>query len=479
MRDLNDAIADVETDIGQVRAQLAARGDQCRELIKEQEALHGGVRDDFNTLARLQAEAATDAPPMLARDLLQQSSADLQRRDRKAAVLADELQALLDIEQSLQQRSREAVAARDAAGGRWQALQDQVDTALEAEPTYRALQDDLQLAVARADTVERMAASAQSEHDAKAGAYQADPIFMYLHRRNYGSTAYRGWPLVRTVDGWLAGLCGFDRARREYATLVELPPYLQEHAGRARDDVEAARQPVQQARDAALARAGGDPLRQQLQTAQSAVAQALLAEQLHRQTVDAKQAQIDGFRSWTDAEGGALLTALARTLSAKSMDDLYRRVAATASGEDDAVLERIHGSRLRLDEIDGMVAEHTREMAVLKKRLDSLQAARRSYQAAADIERQAYEAPSYRSAAPATVAASFFSTPRSQSTTRSSGSLFDLLSGGSSSSSSRSSSRSSSSSSSGSSSSSSSSGGSFHSGGGISGGGGFKTGGGF
>jgi hypothetical protein len=99
-----------------------------------------------------------------------------------------------------------------------------VDTTLEAEPTYRALQDDLQLAVARADTVERMASSAQSEHDAKAGAYQADPIFMYLHRRSYGSTAYRGWPLVRTVDGWLAELCGFDRARREYATLVELRP---------------------------------------------------------------------------------------------------------------------------------------------------------------------------------------------------------------------------------------------------------------
>ena len=476
MRDLNDAIADVEADIGQAQAQLAARGDQCRELIKEQESLHGRVRDDFNALARLQAEAATDAPPVLAQDLLQQSSADLQRRDRKAAALAGELQALLDIEQSLQQRSQEAVAARDAAGGRWQALQDQVDTTLEAEPTYRVLRDDLQLALARADTVERMAASAQSEHDAKAGAYQADPIFMYLHRRSFGSTAYRGWPLVRTVDGWLAGLCGFDRARREYATLVELPPYLQEHAGRARDDVEAARQPVQQARDAALAHAGGDPLRQQLQAAQGALAQALLAEQLHRQTVDAKQAQIDGFRSWTDAEGGALLTALARTLSAKSMDDLYRRVAATASGKDDAVLERIHGNRLRLGEIDGMVAEHTREMAVLKKRLDNLQAARRSYQTAADIERQAYETPSYRAAAPATVAASFFSTTStSRRTARSSGGLFDLLLSGSSSSSSRSGSGARSSSSS----SSSSSGSSFRSGGGISGGGGFKTGGGF
>ena len=61
MRDLNDAIADVETDIGQVQAQLAARGDQCRELIKEQEALHGRVRDDFNALARLQAAGVAGA----------------------------------------------------------------------------------------------------------------------------------------------------------------------------------------------------------------------------------------------------------------------------------------------------------------------------------------------------------------------------------------------------------------------------------
>lgn len=39
MRDLNDAIADVETDIGQVQAQLAARGDQCRELIKDRKSV--------------------------------------------------------------------------------------------------------------------------------------------------------------------------------------------------------------------------------------------------------------------------------------------------------------------------------------------------------------------------------------------------------------------------------------------------------
>ena len=374
-------------------AQLAARGDQCRELIKEQEALHGRVRDDFNALARLQAEAANDAPPMLARDLLQQSGADLQRRDRKAAVLDDELQALLDIEQSLQQRSQEAVAARDAArtlagpagpGGHHAGSGTTGRCRTTCSWPWRVpTRSSAWLPLPNRSMTPRPAPIRPTRSS-------------YLHRRSYGSTAYRGWPLVRTVDGWLAELCGFDRARREYATLVELPPHLQEHARRARDDVEAARQPVQQARDA-LARAGGDPLRQQLQTAQGAVAQALLVEQLHRQTVDAKQAQIDGFRSWTDAEGSALLTALrarcrprAWTTCTGAWPPRLRRGRCRA---------RAHPSQSPApgrDRWDGRRAHPRNGRA--EKRLDSLQAARRSYQAAADIERQAYEAPSCRRA---------------------------------------------------------------------------------
>ncbi|MCW8344248.1 hypothetical protein M8V13_22100, partial [Stenotrophomonas sp. SG1] len=64
---MNDAIAEVAADIRQVQASLAERGDACRELIKEQEALHGQVLEGFTALARLQAQAAIDSPPAMAR----------------------------------------------------------------------------------------------------------------------------------------------------------------------------------------------------------------------------------------------------------------------------------------------------------------------------------------------------------------------------------------------------------------------------
>ncbi|HDS1577993.1 TPA: hypothetical protein QEL15_000008 [Stenotrophomonas maltophilia] len=481
MSQLNTAIAGVEAEIARLQTQLAAQADQCRGLIQEQEALRLETRADFDALARLQAEASSDASPVVARDLLLQSDADLDRRERRGSALEAELQALAGEEQAMQQRTLQAAATRDAAGERLQLLQERIEATLGTEAGFQALREDLQLAEGRLDTAERMAASAQEERDAKAGAYQADPIFMYLVARDFGGPSYRGWPLVRTIDGWLADLCGFARTRREYTTLVELPPYLQHHAQLAREQVEAARRPVQEARESALALAGGGVLRSALQDAQGALAQALLSEQLQRQAVDSTQAQIDAFRSWTDSEGKSVLATLARALSSKDLGDLYRRVAATATNEDDAVLERIHSRHLRLAEIEGRVGQHTGDMQRLKQSLESLQATRRSYQLAADAERRSYRPPIRNEATPL-MTSLFATSSNARRSSSASGSLFDLLAGSSSSSRSRSSSSSSSSSSSNSrsgSSSSSGGGGSFHSGGGISGGGGFKTGGGF
>lgn len=480
MSDLNTALADVEAEIADLQARLATQGNQCRELVKEQDVLREQTRADFDALARLQAEASNEVEPAVARDLLLQSRADLDRRERKGRTHDDELQRLLDEEQALQQRSLDAAAARDAAGERLQQLQDKVEATLRNDSDFLAQLDTLQLAQARWDTAERMAASAQAEHDAKAGAYQADPIFMYLLSRDFGGSGYRGWPLLRTIDGWLAELCGYDRARREYRTLTELPGYLQQHAAQAREQAEQAHAPVQAARDSAAALSGGGVLRSILRDAQSALAQALLDEQRQRQAVDAQQARITDFRSWSDTEGRSVLVTLARALSSRNLDDLYRRVAATATAEDDAVLERIHARRLRLAEIEGSVGQHTSDMETLKASLASLQATRRSYQLALDAERSSYRAPARSVAEP--IMTSLFATASSRprrSSIASSGGLFDWGSSSSSSSDSGSSFWSGSSSSSSTRSDSGSSSGGFRSGGGTSGGGGFKTGGGF
>lgn len=84
---------------------------------------------------------------------------------------------------------------------------------------------------------ERKAAQAERDLEAKRRPYEADPLFMYLWNRGFGTPRYQAIPLVRYFDRKVARHIGFDDARRNYAMLVELPVRLREHAERLRAEL--------------------------------------------------------------------------------------------------------------------------------------------------------------------------------------------------------------------------------------------------
>ncbi|MFK7913143.1 MAG: hypothetical protein AB8B93_04450 [Pseudomonadales bacterium] len=57
-------------------------------------------------------------------------------------------------------------------------------------------------------------------------AYESDELFMYLWRRGWNTSEYQGTALGRLVDGWIAGFCGFEKARAAYWMLNEIPERL-------------------------------------------------------------------------------------------------------------------------------------------------------------------------------------------------------------------------------------------------------------
>ena len=87
------------------------------------------------------------------------------------------------------------------------------------------------------DAAERKAAQAEADLEQKRKPYEADPLFMYLWRRGFGTPRYRAAPFVRHFDRKVARLVGFDDARRNYAVLVELPVRLREHAEQLRAEL--------------------------------------------------------------------------------------------------------------------------------------------------------------------------------------------------------------------------------------------------
>ena len=87
------------------------------------------------------------------------------------------------------------------------------------------------------EAAEAKAAQAERDLQEKRQPYEADPIFMYLWRRGYGTPEYRATGLVRYLDRKVARLIEFDGARRNYAVLTELPVRLREHADRLRAEL--------------------------------------------------------------------------------------------------------------------------------------------------------------------------------------------------------------------------------------------------
>ena len=84
----------------------------------------------------------------------------------------------------------------------------------------------------QAARAEEKAAQAEADREEKRRPYEADPIFMYLWRRRYGTRDYHASNLVRFFDRKVAQLIDFESARLNYTMLMELPDRLREHAER-------------------------------------------------------------------------------------------------------------------------------------------------------------------------------------------------------------------------------------------------------
>jgi len=87
---------------------------------------------------------------------------------------------------------------------------------------------------AQVASAERKAAQAEADREEKRRPYEADPLFMYLWRRGYGTGAYKASNLVRFFDRMVAQHIDFETARINFTMLMNLPERLREHAERMR-----------------------------------------------------------------------------------------------------------------------------------------------------------------------------------------------------------------------------------------------------
>ncbi len=320
--DLDERLADASERVVRLDAQRAAALRELARLRVAQLAAStevAGRLDEAETQARALLERREEAAVALRRAV-----ADL---DARTAALAAERSEAADALEA-------AVEAVDVAEARTQ-------TRLAADPEHQAVQRAARDAERIAVHADEKATASERELEAKGAAYRADPLFTYLWRRGYGTTAYRAAPLFRWLDAKVARLVGYADARPNYARLQELPVQLRAHADAvgAHADAELAR--LRDLDEAARA-ADGIPALEDVRTA----AEARLAEVDARIEGVARERQeaTSAFEAIAAGEDPATRQATDLLAAAFGRDDLAALRAAalaTPGPDDDVVVARL------------------------------------------------------------------------------------------------------------------------------------------
>ncbi len=358
----------IDREIAGLRAEEAQYAAQVAEVADGLARLRNEEIDAYRDLARFRLDAERG----------RRIGGALEKAEAKARqMLAERERALAEFENRVAEataRVRELEAERSRLAAEVSARHAEVDRAdaalierLSATEDYNSRLAAVEAAEQTAMEAERKAELAAADRVEKGQPYEADPLFMYLWNRRYGTSDYQGRGLVRALDGWVAGIVGFADARANYHMLTEIPVRLGEHAVRARSAADAAAAGLD-AHEAEQRRAAGihdiEASAGELDQRLAAIAENMKAADAHRDELEAARSAL--LRGEDETSRAAVAT-LVEALRTESLPQLRREALLTPDPADEAIVDRLE----RLDDRIGDLEEEQERRLRLQQDAES------------------------------------------------------------------------------------------------------------
>jgi hypothetical protein len=376
-----EALASVEDAIGSVRtnenrlAQVlsSAAGEAERQRKQLADSFKGLALIRLDALVRNEAVGELDAAERRALDLLRTHKAKLdQLLIRHGGAQSAVVTAEAD------HRAKTTIV--EAAAQPIKALQLQVEKQRSTDPiwtTQRARVDD---AARMATAADEKAKQAEADRETKGKPYEADPLFMYLWKRGFGTSAYKAGNFVRFFDRQVARLVGYDTARPNYMSLNEIPTRLREHANDLAARVGEEDKKLEQIERNFLIEAGILPLETALMTAQAELKAA--TDTLTK--VQAGLAALDQERTKLMDEGDRraheeALAVLTQAIAREDLQTMYREARSTRTPDDDTLVQQIERTQTAIARADAEVAKIRDEAREIARRRGELEGVRDNF----------------------------------------------------------------------------------------------------
>lgn len=382
---IEQAIEDLRAKERAVQADLEASTEHRSKLIEQRLAA-------YRELAEVRTRHAISDGVIDEADRLSTRVANLLiARQKTISELKDRLAKIDDNRATL-------IRAREALAERIEKLEIVLDKlALDARAQLSSDADyrrDLKAAEKAAEVHAKAAEKAErSERDrtTKGAAYEADPLFMYLWQRNYGTSAYRPSGLFARVIRWLDGLVahhiGYHDARANYAVLNEIPVRLKTHVAALAADLEDKRGRVDAREVEKVREIAGADVPRQLREARAAEKQNQAAVEEAAAELSDLSEQLNTYAEGRDAAFAKAVSLSAEFLGQKETTRLMQLARATKSPSDDEIAARIARFDREVAAAARTIDDKTDELEKLFDKRDEL------VRVAADFRRAHYDDP--------------------------------------------------------------------------------------
>lgn len=277
--------------------------------------------------------------------------------------------------------TRAACAAEfEAAGRALQEFEAAHQSAIAREAKWVALTQEAENAEKTWQEAERKTKQAEDDREAKRTPYENDPLFIYLWKRQFGTSTYRSGGLVRYFDGLIARMINYSDARANYTMLNQIPERLRAHVDRLSASLEALRQEIANFRQERLLEAGAGPLQARVRQAKEARDASEASAAQRQQAFADADARFDAVIGKNN--DGLLARAIQLMVDNDSRDDvvtLYREAERTRSNEDKEIVAQIDQLTRQLGKAEAESRQIRQQIRDLAGRRDELEYARETF----------------------------------------------------------------------------------------------------
>lgn len=267
----------------------------------------------------------------------------------------------------------------ETAGQELDEAEAKLQSALARDKAYRDQAAATEEAVRVADEANRKTELAEGDRVEKGKPYEADPFFMYLWSRGFGTSEYRHWGIIKTLDQWVARLCGYQTARLNYSMLLEIPERLRAHTQRVGKTADTAIDALAAMEQSARDEAGVSALEKNLEIHRTSLSKLGESRQTATDGLAVLERELARFDRGEDENTVAALDELAQELQQDTLRRLQHEAMLTPDLRDDTLVEQIASLDFRIQEAEEDVAVRQESLRVLAQRRAELEEVRTEF----------------------------------------------------------------------------------------------------